>query len=74
VGDPRSKYHRHTYFAANLNDDPKTEDNPGILNENNELVELHAVSVKKDIQIFERTARAMFPDPTIFVASNKRRP
>jgi hypothetical protein len=33
VGDPRSKWHRYTYFAADMDDDPKTEDNTGILNE-----------------------------------------
>jgi hypothetical protein len=68
VGDPRSQYHRNTYFAANMDDDDRTEDNRGILNENNELIELDGVSVKNDLQNFERTAHAMFPDPTVYAA------
>jgi hypothetical protein len=31
VGDPISKWNTHTYFTADLDDDPKTEDNTGIL-------------------------------------------
>jgi hypothetical protein len=68
VGDPRSKYHRNTYFAANMDDDDRTEDNTGILDENNELIELDWVSVKNDLQNFERTAHAMFPDPSVYTA------
>jgi hypothetical protein len=33
VGDPRSKYHRNTYFAANMDNDYRMEDNTGVLNE-----------------------------------------
>jgi ribosomal protein S15P/S13E len=68
VGDPRSNWHRHTYFAADMDDDPHTEDNTGILNEYNELVELDGVSAENDLQSFERTAHAMFPDPSIYAA------
>jgi hypothetical protein len=68
VGDPRSKYHRNTYFAADMDDDDRTEDNTGILNENNELIELDGVSVENDVQNFERTAHAMFPDPSMYSA------
>jgi hypothetical protein len=50
-----------------MDDDPNTEDNTGILNENNELVELDGVSAENDLQSFERTYRAMFPDPTVYV-------
>jgi hypothetical protein len=68
VGGPRSKWHRHTYFAADMDDDRKTEDNTGILNEYNELVELDGVSAENDLQSFERTAHAMFPDPSVYAA------
>jgi hypothetical protein len=66
VGDPRSKRHRHTYFAVNMDDDDRTEDNTGVLNEYNELVELDGVSAENDLQSFERTAHAMFPDPSVY--------
>jgi hypothetical protein len=52
VEDPKSKWHRHTYFAADMDDDPKTEDNMGILNEYNELGELDGVSAENDVQNF----------------------
>jgi hypothetical protein len=68
VGDSRSKYHRHTYFAADMDCNPKTEDNTGILNENNELVELDMVNMGNDLQNFERTARAIFPDLPVYAA------
>jgi hypothetical protein len=68
VGDPRSKYHRYTYFAANMDDYLRTEDNTGILDENNELVKLDGVNVVNDLQSFDRTAHAMFPDPSIYAA------
>jgi hypothetical protein len=68
VGDPRSKYYRHTYFVVDMDDDLRMEDNTEILNENNELVELHAVNVENDLQSFERTSCGMFPDPSIFAA------
>jgi hypothetical protein len=68
VGDPRSKYHRNTYFAANMDDDLQTEDNTGILNEYNELIELDGVSVENDLQSLERTAHAMFPEPSVYAA------
>jgi hypothetical protein len=68
VGDPRNKYHRNTYFAANMDDDDRTEDNTGILNENNELMELDGVGVENDLQNFERTAHVMFPDPSVYAA------
>jgi hypothetical protein len=51
-----------------MDDDPHTEDKTGILNEYNELVELDGVSAENDLQSFERTAHAMFPDPSIYVA------
>jgi hypothetical protein len=68
VEDPRSKWHSHTYFAADMDDDPKTEDNTGILNEYNELVELDGVSAENDLQSFERTAHEMFPDSSVYAA------
>jgi hypothetical protein len=68
VGDPRSKWHRNTYFGANMDDDDRTEDNTGILNENNELIEQDGVSIKNDLQSFERTSCAMFPDPSVYEA------
>jgi hypothetical protein len=61
VGDPK-------YFAVNMDDDPRTEDNTGILNENNELVELDGVNVENNLQSFGKTARTMFPDPSVYAA------
>jgi hypothetical protein len=49
VGNPKSKWFGHTYFAAELNDNPQTEDNTGILDRYKRLVELDAVSVLNDI-------------------------
>jgi hypothetical protein len=68
VGDPRSKWHRHTYFAADTDYNPRTEDNTGVLNEYNELVELDGVSAENNLQNFERTSNAMFQDPTVYAA------
>jgi hypothetical protein len=68
VIDPKSKYFGYTYFAADLDDNPQTEDNTGILDRYKRLVELDAVSVLNDMQSFERTARALFPDPAIYAA------
>jgi hypothetical protein len=68
VGNPNSKWFGHTYCAADLHDDPHTEDNTGILDRYKRLVELHAVSVLNDMQSFERTGRALFPDPAIYAA------
>jgi hypothetical protein len=70
VGDPRSKYRRNTYFAANMDDDDKTEDNTGILDKNNELVELDGVSVKNDLQSFERFTYALCSNSHFFLLSN----
>jgi hypothetical protein len=68
VGNPKSKWFGHTYFPADLDNDPHTEDNTGILDRYKRLVELDAVSVLNDMQSFERTARALFPDPGIYAA------
>jgi hypothetical protein len=51
-----------------MDDNDRTEDNTGILNENNELIELDGENVKNDLQNFERTAHAMFPDPSVYAA------
>jgi hypothetical protein len=59
VGNPKSKWFGHTYFAADLDDNPHTEDNTGILDRYKNLVELDAVSVLNDMQSLERTARAI---------------
>jgi hypothetical protein len=66
VGNPNSKWFWHTYFAADLDENPQIEDYTGILDRYNLLVELNAVSVLNDMQSFERTARAMFQDPAIY--------
>jgi hypothetical protein len=66
VIDPKSKYFGYTYFAADLDDNPQTEDNTGILDRYKRLVELDGVSVLNDMQSFEKTARALFPDPAIY--------
>jgi hypothetical protein len=68
VGNPNSKWFVHRYFAADLDDDPHTEDNTGILDRYKRLVELDAVSVLNDMQSFEKTARALFPDPAVYAA------
>jgi hypothetical protein len=73
VGDPRSKWHRHSYFAADMDDNTLTEDNTGILNEYNELVELDGVSAENDLQSFERTAHAMFQTLRCMQPSRHRR-
>jgi UDP-N-acetylmuramyl tripeptide synthase len=51
-----------------LDNNPHTEDNTGILDRYKRLVELDAVIVLNDMQSFERTARALFPDPAIYAA------
>jgi hypothetical protein len=42
-------------LCGRMDDDLKTEDNAGILNEYNELVELDGVSAENDLQSFKRT-------------------
>jgi hypothetical protein len=49
VGNPKSKWFGHTYFAADLDNDPHTEDNTGILDQYKRLVELDEVSVLNDM-------------------------
>jgi hypothetical protein len=73
--DPRSKWHRHThtYFAADMDDDPHTEDNTWILNEMNEFVELDVVSVENNLQSFERMGRATFQTLRYLRPSRQRR-
>jgi hypothetical protein len=68
VGNPNSNWFGHTYFAADLDNNPQTEDSTGILDRYKRLVELDAVSVLNDMHSFERTAHALFPDPAIYAA------
>jgi hypothetical protein len=51
-----------------MDDNTQTEDNIGILDRYKGVVELDEVSVVNDMQSFERTARAIFPDPAIYAA------
>jgi hypothetical protein len=66
--DTNSKLFGHTYFAGDLDDNPHTEDNTGILDRYRRLVELDAVSVLNDMKSFERTVCVIFPDSMIYVA------
>jgi hypothetical protein len=68
AGNPNSMWFGHTYFAADLDNNPHTKNNTGILDRYKRLMELNAVSMLNDMQSFERTARALFPDPVIYAA------
>jgi hypothetical protein len=68
VGNPNSKCFGYTYCAVDMDDNLQTEDNTGIIDRYTCLVELDVVSVLNDMQSFERTARALFPDPPKYAA------
>jgi hypothetical protein len=66
VGDPNSQWFMNKFSTADMDEDRKMEDNTGILEENNWLVELDVVSLVNDRQSFERMGYAMFANHAIY--------